>query len=95
MIVESYLCLTLKRITKTEFNLIHKSLAVNFKFYKITAEDLARFVEYLSQDKKNINKTYLFALLKGIGKCDPQVKVSRAQTGKALAYYNSKIANAS
>ncbi|MGZ3899504.1 MAG: 3-dehydroquinate synthase [Bacteroidia bacterium] len=95
MAIESYLCYSLKRITKTELDQIINSLSLNFKFYKISPADLPAFFSFFDQDKKHINKAYMFALLKGIGKCEPAIKVNRAQIEKAITWYNNKIANAS
>jgi 3-dehydroquinate synthase len=95
MVIESYLSLLLKRISTKEFEIILNGLSVNFKFPQIPAAHFPILFEYLWHDKKNTGKHFIFALLNGIGKCSPAVKVSRATIEKALVHYNTSIANAS
>jgi 3-dehydroquinate synthase len=95
MAIESYLGLLLKRVSKTEFEKIIYCLKLNYEFPKIEQKDLSEFYQYFKQDKKHKNGAYLLALLKGIGNCDFDVKVSQIQLEKALTFYNSKIADAS
>ena len=94
MAIESYLCLLLKRITKAEFEKIISCLKLNFHFPEIEEQDQAAFFEFFKQDKKHLKNAYLLALLKGIGKCDFNVKVSLAQVQKALYFYNTELAHA-
>jgi len=93
MAIESYLCLWLKRISKTEFDKIIGCLKLNFEFPYIEKEDLEVFFKYLRHDKKNSGGSYKYALLNGIGNCGYDVKVTPYQMGKAIIYYNSNIAN--
>jgi len=95
MAIESYLSLILKRISKTEFEKIIFCLKLNYQFPKIEQKDLIEFYKYFKQDKKHKNNTYLLALLKGIGKCDFDVKINQTQLEKAIVFYNTKIADAS
>ncbi len=95
MAVECYLSLLFKRITKMEFEKIIACLKLNFDLSKIEQKDLDTFYTYFKQDKKHKNDVYQLALLKGIGNCSFDVKVTQAQLEKAIAYYNSAIANAS
>ncbi|MCW3078380.1 MAG: 3-dehydroquinate synthase [Bacteroidetes bacterium] len=95
MVIESYLCLLLKRISKKEFDSICSCLALNFNFHPLLQHDMPVFFNYFNQDKKHLNKAYMFALLNSIGKCDPEVKVSSMMVEKAIQYYNKKIAHVS
>lgn len=94
MAVEAHLCLLLKRISKTEFEIILNSLKVNFSFPVIDPKYLETFYAYFKQDKKHSAGTFKLALLKGIGNCQPDVKIMMAQLQKSIAYYNQSIANA-
>ncbi len=95
MAIESYLCLLLKRISIPEFDQIISCIKLNFEFPQIENKDIPTFFKYFKQDKKHQNNTYRLALLKGIGNCDYDVKVTQAQLEKGILFYNSKIANAS
>jgi 3-dehydroquinate synthase len=95
MAIESYLCLLLKRITKTQFDKIIFSLKLNFEFPIIGKKELSEFYRFFKQDKKHTNDRYLLALLKGIGNCDYDVKISNVLLEKSVTYYNSNIADAS
>jgi 3-dehydroquinate synthase len=95
MAIESYLCLMMKRITKKEFDSIIDCLKINFFFPSLDISDKSDFFTYFKHDKKHSGSQYLLALLKGIGKCDPAVKVSHVQMQKALTYYNTILVNAS
>lgn len=94
MIIESYLCLMLKRISKAEFEKIVNTLQINFTFPAINEQNLPTFFSYFDQDKKHTGGNYQPALIKGIGKCDEKVKVNRAQVNKAIQYYNNHLVNA-
>lgn len=94
MAIESYLCLMMKRLSKKEFDEIIRCLQLNFFFPSLHISENADFFTYFDQDKKHSGKQYLLALLNGIGKCDPVVKVSRVQMEKALTYYNTILVNA-
>lgn len=93
MAIESYVCLMMKRISKDEFDVIIRCLQINFFFPSLHISESADFFTYFDQDKKHKGKQYFLALLNGIGKCDPVVKVSRAQMEKALTYYNTILVN--
>ncbi len=95
MAVESYLCLLLKRLNKSDFDKIIACLKLNFDLPLIVKNDESDFFKYFKQDKKHKTGLYQLALLGGIGKCDFDVKVTHAQLTKALAFYNSRLANAS
>jgi len=94
MIIESYISLLQKRITKNDFEKIHKSLQLNFNFPPISKNKVQLFFNFFDQDKKHLNRQYRLALLNGIGKCDPEVPVKKVQVEKAIEFYNSKITNA-
>ena len=93
--IESYLSFLLKRISKEEFDKIIFCLKLHFEFPAIELGDLANFYNYLKHDKKHKNNQHQLSLLKGIGNCDIDVKVSQVQLQKAIVFYNSKIADAS
>jgi len=95
MAIESYLCLMLKRINAKEFDSVIKCLNLNFQFPVIQKNDLETFYRYFKQDKKHSGNVFRLALLKGIGNCDHDVKITAAQLYKAISYYNLNIANAS
>lgn len=94
MAIETSLSFLLKRITKKELDQVIHVISLNFDLPLIEKQDLALFFGYLKQDKKHRNNVLIFALLKGIGKCDPEVKVTSVQIEKAITFYNSNIANA-
>jgi len=94
MAIESYLSLMLKRINAAEFDSVVKCLNLNFQFPVIQKNDLETFYRYFKQDKKHSGNVFHLALLKGIGNCDHDVKITAAQLDKAISYYNLKIANA-
>lgn len=95
MAVESYICLLLKRISKTEFEKIIQCIGCYFNFPEIAEKDKPTFFTYFEHDKKHTSNSFNFALLNGIGKCDYDIKVSKVMVEKALNYYNTKICNAS
>jgi 3-dehydroquinate synthase len=95
MAIESYLCRMKKRIEPSEFQEIIHSLQLNFEFPPITQSETERFFHYFRQDKKHSGKTFQLALLKDIGQCEYDVKISATDIEKALNYYNHKIANGS
>ncbi|MBK9285613.1 MAG: 3-dehydroquinate synthase [Sphingobacteriaceae bacterium] len=94
MAIESYICLLLKRITQKEFDLIINSLKINYFFPSLHISESADFFTFFNQDKKHKGKQYYMALLNGIGKCDPEVKINRSHIEKALVYYNTILVNA-
>jgi 3-dehydroquinate synthase len=94
MTIESHICLALKRITLKEFESILAALRMNFSFPVIEENDLSTLFRYMDQDKKNSGNNYMAALLKRIGKCDPAVKMLKAQVERSIKYYNNHIANA-
>lgn len=93
MVIESYLCYLLKRISKKELDLIIKCIGTHFKFYTLDKSNLDTFYKFFGQDKKHTGSLYMFALLNGTGKCDHEVKVNRTLIDKAIEYYNTHIAN--
>ncbi|MCE3229703.1 MAG: aroB [Bacteroidetes bacterium] len=94
MAIETYLSFLLKRITKKEMVQIINTITLNFDLPIIDENDLPVFYLYLKQDKKHRGGALMFALLKGMGKCDPEVPVTITQLEKAISYYNSDISNA-
>lgn len=92
MAMEACLCLKMKRITQKDFERIIKCLTQNFALLRLNKEDFPAFFRYFEQDKKHSSGRFNFALLNAIGKCDPEVKVTRVQIDDAIAYYNSIIA---
>lgn len=93
MVIESYISFLKKRISKVQMSQIQASLHINFQFPVLNPSDFDRLMHFIKQDKKNKNSVFLFALLKGFGNCDIDVKVSAAEIKKAVSYYNSNIAS--
>jgi len=94
MAIESYISLDRKKLMQKEFSDIVNCLSLNFKLPLLEEKDEEKFFAFLKQDKKNKGQDFYFALLNYIGKCEPAVKVTRAQVKKALQYYNRFLANA-
>ena len=94
MAVESYICFLLKRLTKKEFDQIIDTLKINYFFPSLHISENSDFFTYFKQDKKHAGKQYFLALLNGIGKCDPVVKINQTHIEKALVYYNTILVNA-
>ncbi|MBI2720992.1 MAG: 3-dehydroquinate synthase [Bacteroidetes bacterium] len=94
MAVESYISCLLKRISKNEFEKIIQCIGRHFQFLPINEADMTFFFTYFGHDKKHTSTSFNFALLNGIGKCDYDIKVSKAMVQKALLYYNNNICNA-
>jgi 3-dehydroquinate synthase len=94
MAIETYLSFLLKRISKKEMEMVIKTITLNFDLPAMDENDLPEFYAYLKQDKKHKGVSMFFALLRGIGKCDPEVLVTISQVEKAILFYNSNIANA-
>jgi 3-dehydroquinate synthase len=94
MAIETYLSFSLKRLSKKEMDLVIDTISLNFDLPLLEETDLPAFYSYLKHDKKHKNNILRFALLKGIGKCEPEVTVTMPQLEKAITFYNSNIANA-
>lgn len=93
MAIESYLCFLQKRISKKELEIIITSLHLNFKLPLIAESDFESLFRFMSHDKKNTGSNYLPALLRGIGKCDPVVKIGKSTIEKAIQHYNKQVAD--
>lgn len=93
MCIESHIAWQKKRITKAQLQQIEKGLQLNFQLPELSITDQERILYYLKQDKKNSHAEFLFALLKGIGGCDFNIKVKSTELNKAFDYYNKNVAH--
>jgi len=87
MIIESYIALAQKRITKKECNEIVNYIHSVYSKVKITKEIKPLMDEYIKHDKKNEGSNLCFALPKNIGKYELSCSVSKEEIEQALAQY--------
>ncbi|WP_345032122.1 3-dehydroquinate synthase [Ravibacter arvi] len=87
MLMEAFLSLQRKMITKALFLQIEEFLFTVYGVVEIDAEDVEPIVALTRQDKKNLGRDVRFSLLDGPGSCTFDVSVTPAEMKKAIAYY--------
>lgn len=87
MICEAFLAFKIKKLTKNELIQIQEYILSNYSFAKIDKLDFENIINLTLQDKKNKGDLILFSLLNGIGACDYDIAISKAEMIEALVYY--------
>ncbi len=87
MICEAFLAFKMNKLTKNELIQIQEYILSNYSFAKIDNLDFENIINLTFQDKKNKGDLILFSLLNGIGACDYDISISKAEMIEALVYY--------
>ena len=87
MILESYLSLEKKLISKTQYQTIKSKLKNLFPFIEIETADQSAIIDLLIHDKKNEYGNILFVLLDGIGNTKLDQKIDNQLIMNAFADY--------
>jgi 3-dehydroquinate synthase len=91
MIIESFIALDKKLISKTDLTAVINLISPNYKLLKFTKTQYKTIFELIQHDKKNKNTIIRMSLLKGLGSCLFNQDVSNAQIEKAFANYTTLI----
>ncbi len=84
MLVEAEISVAMHLLPRMAFTKIEEVLRSKFEFQSFDDNDLERFMELMRQDKKRVESTSRYTLLKGIGEGVYDVQVSDDIVRKAL-----------
>lgn len=87
MMIESYVALVQKRISKKEYTEITSFIQIIYPKIKITKDVKSSLYKFIKHDKKNIADKLCFALPKNIGNYELSCNVSDAELASALSNY--------
>jgi 3-dehydroquinate synthase len=91
MICEAHLSYQLGLMTEAELTEISQGISKIYPQQNIAQFNMADVMALMLNDKKNQNAQINFSLLKGIGECLWDQKVSEAAIVKAVGYYNALV----
>jgi len=88
MICEGYLSTSNSTLSGQELADISTYILELYPAYQIKKESYDQLLDLMQSDKKNENGQIMFSLLRGIGECDFNCRVSTAHILESLNYYN-------
>ena len=93
MIIEAFICMDKKLISKTDLTALINLIQPNYKLIKFSKAQAKTIFEFIQHDKKNKGKTIRMSLLKGLGACLFDQEVTLTQIEKAFVNYTTLIAS--
>ncbi len=91
MIIESFIALDKKLISKSDLTIIINLIKPNYELLKFNKSQYKSILELIQHDKKNKNTIIRMSLLKGLGSCIFDQEVSLVQIEKAFVNYTTLI----
>lgn len=91
MICEAYLSHTINGLSKEELMQIQQILSNIFPHYRFNSDIYIQLIEYMHNDKKNLQNNIGFSLLRSIGKCDHHIFIAEEAIKDSLDFYNAGL----
>lgn len=91
MICEAYLSHTINGLSKNDLIKIQEILLTIFPHYTFKPLIYPQLIEYMHNDKKNLQNNIGFSLLRSIGKCDYHIFIPEKDIKSSLDFYNDTL----
>lgn len=95
MDIANYVSMRRKIMNQMEFNRAHNLLSKNFPVYNWTHFDIARYIQFLSKDKKNVGNDLVCILAEGPGRIAKQrISMDESFRGILREYFSTALPSA-